>query len=133
MLASKTEKELHEFIHNSKTILKSNDASAIINYRGRHKQFRDGPKLMCPQFMPGIIKTEQISEMVGSLFRSAEPDHPSSQLRLLDNPEVLTTLQSPYASHLYRVLYGNAESDTMASGHVGMTQKYIKWMEMDAF
>lgn len=45
MLASKTEKELHEFIHNGKTIMKSNAASAIINYRGRHKQFRDGPKL----------------------------------------------------------------------------------------
>lgn len=113
LLASKTEKELHEFIHYSKTILKSNNASAIINYRGRHKQFRDGPKLACPQFMPGIIKKEQISEMVGSLLRSAELDQPSSQMKLLDNPEVLTTIQSPYASHLHRVLCGNAESDTI--------------------
>lgn len=113
LLASKTEKELHDFIHNSKTILKSNDASAIINYRGRHEQFKGGPKPTCPQFMPGIINKDQISEMVGSLLRSTEPPQSSSQLKLLDNPEVLTTLQSPYASHLHRVLCGNAESDTI--------------------
>lgn len=111
LTASKTEKELHEFIHNSKIILKSNDASAIINYRARNEQFRDVPKLTYPKFMPGIIKKEQISDMFGSLLSVTVPDQePSSLLKFLNKPEVLTTLQSPYTSNLHRVFCGNADT-----------------------
>lgn len=71
-LAAKTEKELNEITQNNKQLLTASDAVTIMSYNSINEKFRDGMKvhvsnLSYPNFLPGLVKEDQIVDMFGKL------------------------------------------------------------------
>ncbi|XP_061165588.1 uncharacterized protein LOC133174482 [Saccostrea echinata] len=104
-LAEKAEKQLSQIIQENKDILKANDAIAIINYQSRNEDFRNGPelpRLSCPELLPGIIKQDQITDMLGFLTIGVKKK--PGGLKMMDEPAIISTIQSPYG--LNQLLWG---------------------------
>lgn len=103
-LAAKIEKELHGIINISESILISSDATTILSYESRNDKFRAGLKdtgLLWPIFLPGLISLEKVLDIFGEckIQKTIVADkQPSMQLNLLETPDVLNTIQSPYGS-----------------------------------
>ncbi|XP_062592953.1 uncharacterized protein LOC134254462 [Saccostrea cucullata] len=97
--AEKAAKEVNQIVKKNNDILKGNDATAILNYQSRNENFRKGPELpsfSCPKLLPGIIKENQIAEMFGVLQTGDEVQNNSGMLKMMADPLVLDTIQSPY-------------------------------------
>ncbi|XP_061165666.1 E3 ubiquitin-protein ligase Trim36-like [Saccostrea echinata] len=100
-LNDKAEKKLNEVIKKNKDILKSNDASVIINYKSRNEDFKVGPELprvSYPQLFSGYINEDQILKMYGFLQTEDEVKKRPGSLRMIKYPAVISTIQSPYGS-----------------------------------
>ncbi|XP_062569859.1 uncharacterized protein LOC134231923 [Saccostrea cucullata] len=100
--AEKAEKEVNRIVKENKDILKGNDATAILNYQSRNEDFQKGPQLQsfsCPKLLPGIIKENQILEMLGFLQNRDELQKKAGMLKMMDKPVVLYTIESPYGHH----------------------------------
>ncbi|XP_062579083.1 tripartite motif-containing protein 2-like [Saccostrea cucullata] len=120
---SLAEKEVNHLVQKNKDIIKSNDATAIINYQSRIKNFHKGPVLpsfSCPKLFPGVIKGNQITEMFGLLQTRDELQKKTEMLKMMDEPVVLSTIQSPYGGKhcLWRVLCVGRDK-ILISGGIG--------------
>lgn len=109
-LALETEKELNKIIKNNNEVIKACDATAIMSYKSRNEEFRDGMKksdLSCPNFVPVLVKENQILDMFGKLQlkNSNVSDKQQSVLQLMETPVSLKEIQSPYGnkSELWRI------------------------------
>ncbi|XP_062590275.1 tripartite motif-containing protein 2-like [Saccostrea cucullata] len=102
-LAEKAEKEGNQIVKKNKDILRCYDATTILNYQSRNVDFRKGPGLpsfSCPKLLPGVIKENQIAEMFGFLQTNNEVQKKPGMLKMMDEPVVLYTIQSPYGHHV---------------------------------
>ncbi|XP_062590274.1 E3 ubiquitin-protein ligase TRIM9-like [Saccostrea cucullata] len=100
--AQKAAKEINQIVKENKDILKGNDVTAILNYQSRNKDFQKGPQLpsfSSPELLPGIIKENQIAEMFGFLQTRDEQQKKQRLLKMMDDPVVLYTIESPYGHH----------------------------------
>nr|XP_022307543.1 uncharacterized protein LOC111113544 [Crassostrea virginica] len=102
---AKEEKELDTVIQSSKGILKSNNVMCILTYLSKNEQFKRGPQHMqisIPMFLSGNINRNQLQEMFGPLTRSSDltQDGQLSMQKLMSNPVVLSTIQTPHGSGL---------------------------------
>ncbi|XP_052695450.1 uncharacterized protein LOC128173820 [Crassostrea angulata] len=109
-LAMETEIELNKIIQNNNEVIKAGDATAIMSYKSRNEKFRDGMKksdLSCPNFVPVLVKENQILDMFGKLQlkNSNVSDKQQSVLQLMETPVTLKEIQSPYGnkSELWRI------------------------------
>nr|XP_034320216.1 uncharacterized protein LOC117687575 [Crassostrea gigas]XP_034320217.1 uncharacterized protein LOC117687575 [Crassostrea gigas] len=109
-LAMGTEKELNKIIQNNNEVIKACDAMAIMIYKSRNGEFRDGMKesgLSCPNFVPALVKENQILDMFGKLQlqNSNVSDKQQSVLQLIETHVSLKEIQSPYGnkSKLWRI------------------------------
>lgn len=111
-LAAEIEKELNRIMQNSKLVLKSYDAAAIMEYKSVNDKFRDGinkSRIPCPSFLPGLIEQDQIREIFGELqmpesIVSNKKFKPALKMR--KSPVVSNTIQSPCGrkrSELWRI------------------------------
>lgn len=105
-----TEKELNKIIQNNNKVIKAHDAMAIMSYKSRNGEFRDGMKesgMSCPNFVPVLVKENQILDMFGKLQlqNSNVSDKQQSVLQLMEPPVSLKEIQSPYGnkSELWRI------------------------------
>ncbi|XP_061186960.1 uncharacterized protein LOC133195101 [Saccostrea echinata] len=98
-LVENTEKELNAIMQKNNSLLRSSDATAIINYKPFDPNLRKGPqirKIHCPNFSPSPINQHQIRSMFGSLQFSDVSNRQSGILKMMDSPTLLETIQSPY-------------------------------------
>nr|XP_034320212.1 uncharacterized protein LOC105324438 [Crassostrea gigas] len=100
-LAMETEKELNKIIQNNNEVIKAHDAMAIMSYKSRNGEFRDGMKesgMSCPNFVPVLVKENQILDMFGKLQlqNSNVSDKQQSVLQLMEPIVSLKEIQSPY-------------------------------------
>lgn len=109
-LAVETEKKLNKIIQNNKEMIKACDAMAVIGYKSRNGNFRDGMKesgLSFPNFSPGLVREEQILVMFGKLQLqdSIVSDKEQNVLQFMETPVSLKEIQSPYGdtSELWRL------------------------------
>eukprot|EP00105_Crassostrea_gigas_P007529 XP_011421807.1 PREDICTED: uncharacterized protein LOC105324438 [Crassostrea gigas] len=109
-LAMKTEIELNKIIQSNNEVIKADDATAIVSYKSRNEKFRDGIKksdLSCPNFVPVLVKENQILDMFGKLQLqySIISDKQRNALQLMETPVYLKEIQSPYGnrSELLRI------------------------------
>ncbi|XP_062620674.1 tripartite motif-containing protein 2-like [Saccostrea cucullata] len=96
---SLVEKEIDQIIQNNNDILKENEATTIINYQSKNCNFRKGPnlpKVSCQQFLPGIIKQDQITGMIGFLNTVTDPVRQLGMLKMMDDPKEVSTIRTPY-------------------------------------
>nr|XP_022307539.1 uncharacterized protein LOC111113541 [Crassostrea virginica] len=115
LTVAKEGEELDSIIKTNKGILKSNDAKCILTYQSKNEEFIGGPKqvqLSYPMFLSGTIRENQLQKMFGSLQRSSNiaPDGKHGMQKLMSNPVVVSTIQTPYekSSKLWRVLFEEA-------------------------
>lgn len=109
-LAAETEKELHRIMQNSKWVLKSYDAAAIMKYKSVNDKFRDRINksgISCPSFLPGLIEQDQIRDIFGGLqMQKSIVSNKKPALKRRKTPVVSNTIQSPYgrkSSELWRI------------------------------
>lgn len=109
-LAVETEKKLNKIIQNNKEMIKACDAMAVIGYKSRNGNFRNGMKesgLSCPNFVPGLVKEDQILGMFGKLRLqdSIVSNKQQSLLQLMKTVVFLKEIKSPYGnnSELWRL------------------------------
>lgn len=102
-MAMETEKELNKIIQNNKEMIKAYNVLVIMSYKSRNGEFRDGMKesgLSCPNFVPVLVKENQILDMFGKLNvqYSIISGKQRNMLQLMDTP-------SPYGnkSKLWRI------------------------------
>ena len=112
---AKEEKELNKTIKNNEEILESNDAKRILTYKSKNEQFRNGPRQMqvsFPTFLSGNVNRHQLKEMFGTLQRPSNltPDGKLGMQKLMSNPVVLSTIQTPYGedTELWTILCDEA-------------------------
>ena len=112
---AKEVENMDSVIKTNKGILKSNDANCILTYQSKNGKFRGGPKQMQPSypvFLSGTIRENQLQKMFGSLQRTSNlaPDGKHGMQKLMSNPVVVSTIQTPYGenSKLWRVLFEEA-------------------------
>lgn len=110
-LAVATKTKLEKLIQNNKEMITACDAMAVIGYKSRNGNFRDGIKesgLSCPNFEPGLVKKDQIVSMFGKLqwHNSSVLNKRQNVRKLMKTPVVLKEIQSPYGlkSELWRII-----------------------------
>ncbi|XP_062620675.1 E3 ubiquitin-protein ligase TRIM71-like [Saccostrea cucullata] len=99
-LAEKAEKQLNGIVQKNKDILRDSDATAVIKYRSRNKDFQKGPefqRISCPQLYPGIISKDQIVAMFGFL-KTQDYLQKVPRMLMMGDPQVLSNIQSPYGN-----------------------------------
>ncbi|XP_061165661.1 uncharacterized protein LOC133174571 [Saccostrea echinata] len=94
----KTEEEVKQIIQKNKYILRSNDSSAIINYQSRNKDFRTGPEFLrpCNEILPDCVEQGLIVSMFGFLKFGNDSMRQPRMLKMMDNPKLISTIQTPY-------------------------------------
>lgn len=90
-MAMETEKELNKIIQNNKEMIKAYNVLVIMSYKSRNGEFRDGMKesgLSCPNFVPVLVKENQILDMFGKLNvqYSIISGKQRNMLKLMDTP-----------------------------------------------
>nr|XP_034320218.1 tripartite motif-containing protein 45-like [Crassostrea gigas] len=87
-LAARTEKELNGIILNNRCILTSSDVTAIMSHESKNQIFRECYNklgLFYPNYLPGLIRNEQIYEMFGG-FRMNKASKPLCLLKASNCP-----------------------------------------------
>ena len=117
--AAKTEKELREIIRKSRLILKTNNVDKILSYRSRNGSYMHDPKPIehLPiRFVSGKMRQNKLHEMVGSLEILDQNAH--SELKLMSNPVVLSTIESPFdkqdTEELWKILFEGKEKNLVS-------------------
>lgn len=117
--AAKTEKELREIIRKSRIILKTNNVDKILSYRSRNGSYMHDPKPIehLPiRFVSGKMRQNKLHEMVGSLKILDQNAH--SELKLMSNPVVLSTIESPFdkqdTEELWKILFEGKEKNLVS-------------------
>ncbi|XP_062620680.1 E3 ubiquitin-protein ligase TRIM71-like [Saccostrea cucullata] len=118
---SLAEKEVNQIVKENKYIIRSNDATAIIHYQSRNRDFRKGPELpslSCPKLLPGIIKKDQIAAMFGFLQTEQNLVKKPGMLKMMDDPAIFRTIQSSFGGwrRLWRVQCVGSESILISGG-----------------
>lgn len=97
-------------MQNSKLVLKSYDAAAILKYKSVNDKFSDGINesgMPCPTFLPGLIEQDQIREIFGELqMPKSIVSNKKPVLKMRKTPVVSKAIQSPYGrkrSELWRI------------------------------
>lgn len=87
-LAARTEKELKGIILNNRSILNTSDVTAMMSYKSKNETFRKSYnelRLFYPNFVPGLIRKEQIVNMFGG-FQMNKTSKPLSLLKASNCP-----------------------------------------------
>ncbi|XP_062596451.1 uncharacterized protein LOC134257896 [Saccostrea cucullata] len=111
--------EVKQSIFDLKKLLDSNDVSLTSGYKSRNAEFRSLPpkvNVSLPSYSPHQINTEQLHQMFGSLsglsitteehgYTMKTPEAVSCPpvKPLLDEPELITTIDTGYKNSLYNV------------------------------
>ena len=113
---AKEREELDSVMKMNKSIFKSSDAKRILKYRSNIEQFRGGSKQMqisYPMFLSGTVNRNQLQAMFGSIQRPSNLgiDGKPGMQKLISNPVVVSTIQTPYGKNteLWRILCGEAD------------------------
>ncbi|XP_062567717.1 uncharacterized protein LOC134229953 [Saccostrea cucullata] len=123
-VTGKTEREINEVIKQNNYILRSNDATALLDYQSKNHNFRSGPsvtELPCNlNFFPCPVKESNILQIFGSLQNTNTPIKQPEKRKILVKPTILDTIQSPYgrsSTKLFEIHCGEEDTILLSGSH----------------